>query len=67
MPMVRGIRGVCVGVAQHMLPGDVRDLDQALATYLINIGAVEPVAEPAPVVKQPEPVPVKSGPKEKQP
>lgn len=65
--IVRAIRGVCVGVADHMTAGDVRDLDAPLAKYLISIGAVETVPDaPAAVAeRQPEDTkPAKAGKKE---
>jgi hypothetical protein len=61
---VRALRGVCIGVARHMKPGDVEDLEPALVTYLSGIGAVELVKdEPKPEVK---PAPEKPGKKEKE-
>lgn len=45
---VRALRGVCVGVDQHLRAGDVADLDTAAVQFLRSIGAVEPVTdEPA--------------------
>jgi hypothetical protein len=42
---VRALRGVCIGVDRHLKPGDTEDLDAALVTYLVGIGAVEPVKD----------------------
>lgn len=61
---VRAIRGVCVGVADHMKAGDVRELDAPLAKYLINIGAVEAYTLPA---EPTDAEPARAGKKEKQP
>jgi len=77
---VKATRGVCIGVGRHMAAGDVEDLEPALVTYLVGIGAVERVPDeppkPDPVVAEPvktEPpkdespksAPAKSGGKEK--
>jgi hypothetical protein len=62
---VRALRGVCIGVARHLKPGDIEDLEPALVTYLVGIGAVEAVpAEPEPKPEA-KPAPEKSGKKEK--
>jgi len=56
MPLVRAIRGVCIGVERHLKPGDVADVDAAQVQFLVSIGAVEKYVEPAPVapiVKEP--------------
>jgi hypothetical protein len=46
---VRALRGVCIGVGQHLAPGDTVDLPAAEVPFLAGIGAVEPVADdPAP-------------------
>lgn len=50
---VRALRGVCIGVDRHLKAGDTEDLDAALVTFLVGIGAVERVAETI----QPEPEP----------
>ncbi len=61
---VRALRGVCVGVDRHLVAGDVADLDSAVVTFLVNIGAVE-VAPDAPQKSEPEtPTPAKAGKKE---
>jgi hypothetical protein len=77
---VKALRGVCIGVGQHLKAGDIEDLEPALVTYLVGIGAVERVPDeppkPDPVVAEPvkpEPpkdetpksAPAKSGSKEK--
>jgi len=49
MPLVRGLRGVCIGVDRYLLPGDVADVDAALLQFLVSIGAVEKYVEPVPV------------------
>lgn len=46
---VKALRGVCIGVERHMMPGDIEDLDAATVTFLVGIGAVELVTEPPPV------------------
>jgi len=38
---VRALRGVCVGVDQHLKAGDIVDLDAASVVFLKSIGAVE--------------------------
>jgi hypothetical protein len=64
---VRALRGVCVGVDQHLKPGDTVDLDAASVSFLKSIGAVELVPdEPTKPISKPEPEPVKpAGVKEK--
>ncbi len=48
---IRARRGVCIGVDKHLKAGEEADLERAMVTYLVGIGAVE-------VVKDlPEPVP----------
>jgi len=63
---VKALRGVCIGVDRHLKPGDTVDLEPALVTYLVGIGAVEKIPEPLfpdePAVK---PLPEKAGKKEK--
>jgi hypothetical protein len=46
--MHRALRGVCIGVDRHLLPGDTVQLDAATAQFLTSIGAVAQVEEPAP-------------------
>lgn len=43
---VKALRGVCVGVNQHLIAGDVADLDAAMVTFLEGIGAVQRYSEP---------------------
>lgn len=70
---VKALRGVCIGVDRHMKPGDTEDLDAAQVTFLVGIGAVETVTEPAfiePQAKffseqQAQVTPAKAGKKEK--
>ncbi len=74
---VRAKRGVCIGVDRHLKAGDIEDLEPALVTFLVGIGAVErhqdaPAPAPSPVKAdepKPEneikPVPEKTGKKEK--
>ncbi len=54
---VKALRGVCIGVGRHMGAGDVEDLEPALVTFLVGIGAVEHVPDeppkPNPVVAEP--------------
>ena len=45
---VQAVRGVCIGPERHLAVGDVAELEPQLAQFLINIGAVMPVAD-APV------------------
>lgn len=35
------LRGVCVGIDQHLVAGDIADLDPATGKYLVSIKAVE--------------------------
>ncbi len=50
---IRALRGVCVGVARHLKPGDTADLDAATVTFLTSIRAVEIVPdEPAKTVSE---------------
>jgi hypothetical protein len=60
--LYRALRGVCIGVNRHLVPGDEAELDAATAVFLKEIGAVEKVADPQP---NPENVPAKAGKKEK--
>lgn len=46
MPKVRAIRGVCIGVDRHLVPGDVADVDAAIVSFLTSIGAVELAPDP---------------------
>jgi len=76
---IRARRGVCVGVDKHLQVGEEADLDGAMVTYLVGIGAVEVVPDlpPAPAAEvadesgqksmdlDPKPSPGKSGKKEK--
>lgn len=62
--IVKALRGVCIGVNEHLLPGDTADLDAAMVTYLTGIGAVAVVTEP-PAKLEPEPQPDKPVKKEK--
>lgn len=54
---VRALRGVCVGVEQHLLPGAEADLDPAQVSYLVSIGAVERLPDVPPVSETPAPAP----------
>jgi hypothetical protein len=58
---VRALRGVCIGVGKHLAAGDVAELDTATSQFLVSIKAVEPVKDEPRV----EPVPEKTGKKEK--
>jgi hypothetical protein len=71
---VRALRGVCIGVERHLKPGDVEDLDPALVTFLVGIGAVEKYVDPAPELDlkaqaepepQPKAAPARAGKQEK--
>lgn len=71
---VKALRGVCIGVNRHLKADDTEDLEPALVTFLVGIGAVEVVKEKPPKIEPPkaEPVeppsksvPEKSGGKEK--
>lgn len=42
---VVAIRGVCIGVDRHLVPGEEADLDVATVRFLAGIGAVREVAE----------------------
>jgi hypothetical protein len=60
---VQALRGVCIGVDRHLKAGDTEDLEPALVTFLVGIGAVERVKdEPQPESKS---VPEMIGKKEK--
>jgi hypothetical protein len=63
---VKALRGVCIGVDRHLKADDVADLEPALVTYLVGIGAVERV----PDEPKPDPVtaePVKTDPPKNEP
>lgn len=63
---VRALRGVCIGPGRHLAVGDTEDLDPATVTFLVSIGAVEPVKdEPAPIIEPESKTPEKTGKKEK--
>jgi hypothetical protein len=52
---VRALRGICVGVERHLVPGEVADVDGQQVPFLASIGAVELVIdEPAAVEPAPE-------------
>jgi len=40
---VRCLRGVCIGVERHLVPGEITDVDSP--QFLISIGAVELVQD----------------------
>jgi hypothetical protein len=63
---VKALRGVCIGVGRHLSAGDVEDLEPALVTYLVGIGAVERVPDEPPK-PDPVPEPVKPEPKDETP
>jgi hypothetical protein len=50
---VRALRGVCIGVDRHLAPGDTADLEAAQVTFLVSIGAVEPLPD-APAKAKPK-------------
>jgi hypothetical protein len=57
---VKALRGVCIGVDEHLVKDEIRDdLNDALVTFLVSIGAVEkfepPPGPPAPVEDEPKP------------
>jgi len=57
---VRALRGVCIGVDRHLVPGDTADLEPATVTFLVYIKAVEVVKdEPTP---NPEAAPAEAEP-----
>lgn len=58
---VKALRGVCIGVDRHLVAGDTADLEPALVTFLVGIGAVKQVDD-EPETKS---VPDKPGKKEK--
>lgn len=40
------LRGVCIGVDRHLMPGDDPvELDAGTASFLVNIGAVAPAPD----------------------
>ena len=46
---IRARRGVCIGVEKHLAVGEEAEIDGALVTFLVGIGAVELVpAAPVP-------------------
>jgi nucleoside phosphorylase len=52
---VTTLRGVCIGIDQHLSVGDIADLDTATGKYLVSIGAVEEIKdEPGQPALQPE-------------
>lgn len=65
---VTALRGVCIGVDQHLKAGDTVDLEPALVTFLIGIGAVAHAIDP-PVTDEPASDPIstsaKAGKKER--
>lgn len=62
---VRALRGVCIGVDQHLVAGGTADLDAAQVQFLASIGAVERIPdEPAPVALAAESAPAGSAPAE---
>lgn len=66
---VRALRGVCIGVDRHLRAGDSADLDPAMVTFLVGIGAVEriddmPAVEPQTLPDE-KPAPGKPGKKER--
>lgn len=71
MKTVKALRGVCVSPSRHLAVGDVAELDDGTAQFLVSIKAVEavePVVEPEPKPVEPEskPTPAKKpGSKEK--
>lgn len=56
---VRALRGVCIGVDQHLKAGDPADLEPATVQFLVSIGAVERVPDDPPpaeaIPAKPEP------------
>lgn len=52
---VKALRGVCIGIEQHLVAGDTADLEPALVTFLGGIGAIEIIPDaPTPLEPQPE-------------
>lgn len=69
MALYRALRGVCIGVDKHLVPGAPPvEIDPSTARFLVSIGAVEAApdeeAEPAKPTAT-DPTPGKSGSKEK--
>lgn len=71
---VKALRGVCIGVEKHLVKDEIKDdLDDAMTTFLVSIGAVEKVPEPKPEAQaeliedgpESKSTPAKSGRKEK--
>lgn len=66
---VRALRGVCIGPGRHLLPAETADLDASTVQFLVSIGAVERVVEPAPApvaeLETETATPAKAGKKEK--
>lgn len=56
---IRALRGVCVGIEQHLKAGDIHETDPASSKFLVSIGAAEHVVdEPVPELPViPDPVP----------
>lgn len=50
---VKALRGVCIGVDRHLVAGDPADLEPAMVTFLVGIGAVERVADELPKPQPP--------------
>ena len=63
MARVRALRGVCIGVDRHLVPGDVADVESSQLSFLVSIGAVE-LAPDAPVEQPKTETPAKPGKKE---
>ena len=57
---VKALRGICVGVGQHLVAGDIADLDPAMVTFLSGINAVERYEEPAPQLEESDDKPITS-------
>lgn len=63
MARVRALRGVCIGVDRHLVPGDVADVDATQVSFLVSIGAVE-IATDEPLAQPKTEAPAKVGKKE---
>lgn len=60
---VRALRGVCIGVEQHLKPLDVAEVDASTAQFLVSIGAVERFPEAPTTPDESMPAPDESTPK----
>lgn len=61
MVKIKALRGLCLGVDRHLLPGEAGEVDAATSKWLVHIKAVE-IIEEAPAKEEPAPAPEPSAP-----